>query len=68
MFPNAAPPAQPNHLFGRERTLTVICNKLLHPDCRLLILLGPGGIGKTRLARAVIELANRESYSPMRLI
>jgi len=35
---------------GRQAELTDITNKLNQPNCRLLTLLGPGGIGKTRLA------------------
>jgi predicted ATPase len=35
---------------GRNTELTEITQLLLDPACRLLTLLGPGGIGKTRLA------------------
>lgn len=37
-------------LVGRERELAQITERLLHPECRLLTLIGPGGMGKTRLA------------------
>ncbi len=35
---------------GREQELTELADLLVDPDCRLLSLIGPGGIGKTRLA------------------
>ena len=34
---------------GREQDVTDICELLSQPEVRLLTLLGPGGIGKTRL-------------------
>ncbi len=35
---------------GRERELIEISARLVNPDCRLLTLVGAGGVGKTRLA------------------
>jgi DNA-binding SARP family transcriptional activator len=55
----AAPAAAPRHnlpmpatpLIGRETELAEITDRLVHDSgCRLLTLVGPGGIGKTRLA------------------
>jgi len=46
-------PFQPTSLIGREREVAEISALLKLPEMRLLTLLGPGGIGKTRLAIAV---------------
>jgi DNA-binding SARP family transcriptional activator len=43
-------PPQPTPFLGRERELAEIARLLAHPSCRLLTLVGPGGVGKTRLA------------------
>ncbi len=46
---NLPTPATP--LIGRESELAEITQRLVNdPDCRLLTLVGPGGIGKSRLA------------------
>ncbi len=54
-----APPARPAHanlppqataFVGRSAELAEISRLLADPACRLLTLVGPGGIGKTRLA------------------
>jgi predicted ATPase/DNA-binding SARP family transcriptional activator len=57
------PPVPPNNLpapltsfIGREVELAQLAQRLRHTGCRLLTLVGPGGVGKTRLAR---ELAAR---------
>jgi serine/threonine protein kinase/tetratricopeptide (TPR) repeat protein len=50
-------PTQNTPFIGRERELTELDGLLCNPDLRLLTLLGPGGIGKTRLS---IELASRQ--------
>lgn len=43
-------PAQSTQFIGRDAELAEIERLLMDPDCRLLTLIGPGGIGKTRLA------------------
>src|SRR5215471_3449276 len=43
-------PPQPMPFIGRSADLAEIGSLLATPTCRLLTLLGPGGIGKTRLA------------------
>jgi predicted ATPase len=46
---------QPTPLIGREQELRILQQCLLQPEVRLLTLLGPGGVGKTRLALVVME-------------
>ncbi len=43
-------PVDATPFIGREQELTDIERRLLDPACRLLTLVGPGGMGKTRLA------------------
>jgi predicted ATPase len=43
-------PLQPTPLIGREAEVEAVKGELLRDDVYLLTLLGPGGIGKTRLA------------------
>ncbi len=59
--PNNLPPAE-EQLIGRERELDSITLYLRDvPDCRLLTIVGPGGIGKTSLA---IEASFRLAEDP----
>jgi predicted ATPase/DNA-binding CsgD family transcriptional regulator len=43
-------PPQPTPFIGRKPEITQIINILRDEQCRLLTLVGPGGIGKTRLS------------------
>jgi predicted ATPase/DNA-binding SARP family transcriptional activator len=43
-------PVQPTPFLGREMELAELARLLTDPDVRLVTLLGPGGMGKTRLA------------------
>ncbi|MEA2460068.1 MAG: hypothetical protein QOH90_245 [Actinomycetota bacterium] len=54
-------PIQPTPFVGRERDVKEICSLLEREDIRLLSLVGPGGIGKSRLAFHVAEL-RQDSY------
>jgi predicted ATPase/DNA-binding CsgD family transcriptional regulator len=63
-------PAQPTSFVGRDEELAEIAELLADPGCRLLTLLGPGGIGKTRLAvevaaRAVDDVADGVYFVPL---
>ena len=52
-------PAQPTRFIGRNTEISQIRQLLAKDEVRLLTLLGPGGIGKTRLAiRAAQDSAN----------
>jgi predicted ATPase/DNA-binding XRE family transcriptional regulator len=47
-------PRPPDPLIGRERELAEIAALVAGSDTRLVTLLGPGGVGKTRLALEVL--------------
>lgn len=49
-------PSFSTRFVGRRPELAALQRKLSHPECRLLTLLGLGGMGKTRLA---VELAQQ---------
>ncbi len=51
-------PPQPTPFIGRQTELVETTRLLADPHCRLLTIVGPGGVGKTRLA---IEAAARRA-------
>jgi predicted ATPase/DNA-binding CsgD family transcriptional regulator len=55
--PNHNLPYQSTPFVGRSAELAAIERQLAEPGCCLLTLIGPGGIGKTRLA---VEAASRQ--------
>lgn len=54
--PRSNLPVLPTPLIGRTHELNELSRLLRDPQCRLLTLVGPGGIGKTRLA---VEVATQ---------
>ncbi len=54
LFPNNLP-VQGTPFFGREREIDVLLERLVVPNNRLTTLVGPGGVGKTRLALVVAQ-------------
>lgn len=53
-------PAPLASFIGRERELASLRKLLQQPDVRLLTLTGPGGVGKTRLALAVVDKLEKQ--------
>ncbi len=49
-------PSQPTLFIGRENELSEIIGRITDRHCRLLVLVGPGGIGKTRLALKAVQI------------
>ncbi len=63
-------PPTPTPLVGREDELASLARLLADPLCRLLTLIGPGGIGKSRLAveagtRAAAAFADGVCFIPL---
>ena len=46
-------PIAPTQLLGRDLEVNLVCDRFLELNARLLTLVGPPGVGKTRLAQAV---------------
>jgi ATP/maltotriose-dependent transcriptional regulator MalT len=57
-------PYQPTPFVGRIEELGQLAESLENPKCRLLTVVGPGGVGKTRLAleAAAAQLIREKVY------
>jgi predicted ATPase/DNA-binding SARP family transcriptional activator len=53
-------PPQPTQFVGRREELAILQQLLLKPECRLLTLVGTGGMGKTRLALQAAVQVHRQ--------
>lgn len=42
-------------LVGRQQELQTLCTMLQDPQCRLITILGLGGVGKSKLAKALVK-------------
>jgi predicted ATPase len=52
-------PRPVTRLIGRDRDVAQVLDLLVDPDVRMVTIVGPGGIGKSRLALAVAEGAKQ---------
>jgi predicted ATPase/DNA-binding XRE family transcriptional regulator len=57
LSPRSNLPASLNSLIGRNQEIALVREYLLNPDIRLVTLIGPPGIGKTRLSLAAAHEA-----------
>src|SRR5215218_7694594 len=70
--PAAAPlvriPAAPTPTVGREADMERLCAAVRDPDARLITVVGPGGVGKTRLAAEAARAVGAEFRDGARFV
>ena len=57
-------PVLPTPFIGRQRELAELDKQIADPQNRLVTIVGPGGMGKTRLAQAAAEAQTRRDECP----
>ncbi|MEM7333778.1 MAG: tetratricopeptide repeat protein [Chloroflexota bacterium] len=60
----ANPPSLPHPIVGRDDDIEKIANHLKSKECRLLSIIGLGGVGKTTLTISAIQNADVQSLFP----
>lgn len=61
-------PMPSTSLVGRVEEIARLTDLLMRPDVRLVTLMGPGGVGKTRLALHIAHDIDEESVGAVRLV
>jgi len=67
-LPPADIPVPPTEIVGRDAERETIGELLRQPAVRLVTLLGPGGVGKTRLALAIASDIKPAEYDTVRFV
>ncbi|MGB3328774.1 MAG: AAA family ATPase, partial [Thermomicrobiales bacterium] len=68
MVTRTTTPTMLTTILGRDSEIDLVSGLLGQPGVRLVSLVGPGGVGKTRLAIAVIERLARDRDAPIHLV
>ena len=61
-------PMNTARIIGREALIGEVRRRLLRPDVQLLTLIGPGGVGKTTVARAVASEVHSRHFRDVRFV
>ena len=64
----ASVPVPPTSLLGRDGDLDTLRRWLADPSCRIVTVVGPGGVGKTRLALELARLVAAEGLTRVKFV